>query len=101
MSELSSSLSKQSFEQPPSVMFLLEDVHLDRLKEVCSAVKAAVTYEDFKTYVEQSLRASSTFRKRLKWLQKEWQDLRQTRFAIMQLDTSKFRTAISGQITPL
>ena len=98
---LSSSLSRRSFEQPPSVIFLLEDVHLDRLKEVCSAVKAAVTYEDFKTYAEQNLLASSPFRKRLKWFQKEWHDLRQTRFAIMQLDTSKFRAAISGQITPL
>ena len=94
---LKSGLKREDFEKVPSVVFLLEGVNRERLKEACSRVKAT-DFPSYKEHAESALRKRVRFRKHLASLQDNWTQLQQVGFWIMRLDTAKFTEVIESEL---
>jgi hypothetical protein len=94
---LRDALSKEEFERPPAVVFLLERMNRDRLEAACKRVKD-MDFQAYREHAESVLWKGVAFRKHLPSLERNWAQLQQIRFALMRVDTSKFTTVIQDGI---
>jgi len=93
-------LEKKDFEKIPYVLFLLEDVNRDRLKEACERVKQS-NFDSYKNRAEEVLHENSRFRKRLGSIKNNWEMLQQIKFHLMKWNTAKFAEVIEGNLEPI